>query len=292
MTGEELARRFAENVTVDFTIGRDAPKLGEKLVSLFEEGRRPWPKIELAPDIFVLHLARHAATSDCPIGYLDTVRAADLFLACGVAQGNRAAIAYFEEHFMAHVPEYILRIESGRDAIAEIQQRVRERLYLGRQDSAPSPKIAEYSGRGALGGWLRVVATRTALNHLRDKEPKSGQLRDEFAAPSDPELAYVHACAQDLFCDAFKRALMDLASNERAMLRLHYIDGLTMDQLSHLYKTPRSTIARRVAEVRRRILETTERLLRDERRMSPSAAASVIRRAQSQFEITMTQMLA
>ncbi|WP_394836743.1 hypothetical protein LVJ94_07525 [Pendulispora rubella] len=281
-----------DNVTGDFTIGRDATELPVKLAALLDEGRRTWPKVTLAPDIFVAHLARHAATSDCPIAFLDTVRAADLYLACGVGRGDRAAIAYFEEHFMGHVPEYILRIETGRDAVEEIRQRLRERLYLGRPDSTPAPKIADYSGKGALGGWLRVVATRAALNHVREKAPKSGRLRDELAAGSDPELAYVHACAQDLFCDAFKRALMDLASNERAMLRLHYIDGLTMDQLSHLYKTPRSTIARRVAEVRRRILETTERLLRDERRMSPSAAASVIRQAQSQFEITMTKMLA
>ena len=64
-----------------------------------------------------------------------------------------------------------------------------------------------------------------------------------------------------------------------------------MDQLARLYKTPRSTIARRVAEAREKILEATESLLRDERRLSPSAVASVIRQAKSRLDVTITRLL-
>jgi DNA-directed RNA polymerase specialized sigma24 family protein len=39
-----------------------------------------------------------------------------------------------------------------------------ERLIMG-------GKIGDYSGKGALGGWLRVSAVRTALNHLRTVDP-------------------------------------------------------------------------------------------------------------------------
>ena len=63
-----------------------------------------------------------------------------------------------------------------------------------------------------------------------------------------------------------------------------------MDQLAHLYKTPRSTIARRVAEARQQVLQSTEALLRDERRLTPSAVASVIRQARSQLDVTITRL--
>ena len=98
--------------------------------------------------------------------------------------------------------------------------------------------------------------------------------------------------AHDLFADAFKRVLAGLDESGRTILRLHYIDGLTMDQLARLYKTQRSTIARRVAEAREKILEATESLLRDENRLSPSAVASVIRQAKSRLDVTITRLLA
>lgn len=190
---------------------------------------------------------------------------------------------------MARVPDYVLRIRVGREVVDEVQQKLREHLLMGSDGKAP--RIAEYSGKGALGGWLRVTAVRTALNHLRGAGPATEGVGEEMSLAADPELAYVKEQAHGLFADAFKRVLSGLDANERTILRLHYIDGLTMDQLAHLYKTPRSTIARRVAEARQQILVATEALLRDEQRLSPSSVASVIRQAQSQLEVTITRLL-
>jgi RNA polymerase sigma-70 factor, ECF subfamily len=256
-----------------------------RLSELVAAGREAWPKIAIAPESFVAHLAVHAKTAEA----LAAVHASDLYLACGVRQHDRAALAYFEEHFMARVPDYVLRIRVGREVIDEVQQKLREHLVMG--TGTAGPKIAEYSGKGALGGWLRVAAVRTALNHLRSAGPKTEGLGDELSLASDPELAYVKEHARDLFSDAFKRVLSELDENGRTILRLHYIEGLTMDQLARLYKTPRSTIARRVAEARQQILVATETLLRDERRLTPSSVASVIRQARSQLEVTITRLL-
>ena len=259
---------------------------GDRLAGLVAAGREAWPKIAIAPEAFVEHLALHAKT----VAALDAVHASDLYLACGVCHRDRAAIAYFEEHFVARIPEYVLRVRVGREVIDEVQQRLREHLIMG--SGTGGPKIAEYSGKGALGGWIRVAAVRTALNHLRSAGPRTEGIGDEMSLATDPELAYVKEHARELFADAFTRVLAGLDENGRAILRLHYIEGLTMDQLARLYKTPRSTIARRVAEARQEILVATETLLRDERRLTPSAVASVIRQAQSQLEVTITRLLA
>jgi RNA polymerase sigma-70 factor (ECF subfamily) len=247
----------------------------------FAAAREAWPKVSISKETFAAHAARHEGAS----------HSSDLFLACGVLERDPAALAYFEEHFMARVPEYILRIRIERDAVQEVQQKLRELLIMGGEGK--TPKIAEYSGKGALGGWLRVTAVRTALNHIRGASsgPKTKELGDEVSLAGDPELAYVKEHAQDLFADAFKRVLAGLDESGRTILRLHYIDGLTMDQLARLYKTPRSTIARRVAEARQQILEATESLLRDEKRLSPSAVASVIRQAKSRLDVTITRLL-
>lgn len=248
-----------------------------RISEIVAQARAAWPKVAIAEDAFVAHLDERAAA------FLDKVHGDDLYLACGVLHQDRAALAHFEDRFMARVPEYVLRIRAGREVVDEVQQVLRERLIMG-------GKIAEYSGKGALGGWLRVAAVRTALNHLRANDPASTELGEEISAAGDPELSYVKEQSRDLFAGAFKRVLDELDPNERTILRLHYIDGLTMDQLSHLYKTPRSTIARRVAEARQRVLASTEDLLRQERRLSPSAVASVIRQARSQVQATITRL--
>ena len=247
----------------------------------FAAAREPWPKISGTKETFAEHLGRHEGA----------VHLSDLYLACGVLNRDPAALTYFEEQFMARVPDYVLRVRIGRDVVDEIQQKLRESLIMG--EGGKTPKIAEYSGKGALGGWLRVTAVRTALNQIRSTSsgPKTETLEDDVSVAADPELAYVKEHAQDLFADAFKRVLAGLDENGRTILRLHYIDGLTMDQLARLYKTPRSTIARRVAEAREKILEATEGLLRDEKRLSPSAVASVIRQAKSRLDVTITRLL-
>jgi RNA polymerase sigma-70 factor (ECF subfamily) len=286
-----MAKRFAERLCANAAPASDSAELETRLTTIVEAGRKVWPKIAIADEAFIDHLAMFARAAPDRDAYLGAVHAGDLFLACGVCLHDRAALAAFEEHFMSQVRDFVLRVRMSNDAVDEIKQKLRERLVLGSEGAAP--KIAEYSGKGALGGWLRITAVRTALNHLRDTgaAAKTEELGDELAPGADPELAYVKEHASDLFSDAFKRVLDGLAPNERSMLRLHYIDGLTLDQLAQIYKTPRSTLARRVAATRQQILEATESLLRDEQRLSPSAVASVIRQAQSQMQLTITRHL-
>lgn len=261
----------------------DAPE--HELLRLETEARRAWPDLAVPTEAFVAHLARHVGS----LAALATVHVADLFLAFAVASHDRAALSIFEERYLSHVPDYVVRVRAGKHTVDEIVQKVREALVLGAEGK--SPKILEYSGKGPLGGWLRVVASRTALNHVRASGPKTESLGDDATFSGDPELAYVKEHTQALFQDAFRRVLAGLDANGRTILRLHYIEGLTMDQLSVLYKTPRSTIARRVAEARTAVLEATESLLRDEKRLSPSSIASVLRLAQSRLDVTMSRLL-
>jgi RNA polymerase sigma-70 factor (ECF subfamily) len=249
----------------------------DRLAAIVTKARSAWPKLAIAEETFVAHLEERASA------FLDKVHGEDLYLACGVLHRDRAALTYFEDHFMARVSDYVLRVRAGREVVDEVKQVLRERLIMG-------GKIGDYSGKGALGGWLRVSAVRTALNHLRTVDPSSTELGEEISAAGDPELSYVKEHARDLFAGAFKRVLEELDANQRTILRLHYIDGLTMDQLAHLYNPPRSTIARRVAEARQRVLASTEDLLRKEQRLSPSAIASVIRQARSQVRVTITRV--
>ena len=293
VSSPSLAQAFAEAAGVAVEPGSPvtAAELEADLRGLVDGAHAAWPKIVLTDADFIAHLAEHAERSGDPIAFVRTVHGTDLFLACAVARRDPAALAYFEDHFMAKVPDYVLRVRVGRDVVEEVQQQLRERLVMGPNGL---PKIAEYSGKGALGGWLRIAAVRTALNRARDagaKKEVSEPVTEALSVGGDPELAYVKEHAKELLSDAFRRVVAGLEAEERAMLRQHYIDGLTMDQLSTLYKTPRSTIARRVARVRQEILDATVARLERDAKLSQSAVASVIREAKSQIHITISRLL-
>ena len=116
----------------------------ERLVS---EGCAAWPKIAVAKETFVEHLALHAKT----IAALEAVHASDLYLACAVCQRDRAALTYFEEQFMARVPDYVLRVRVERDVVDEVQQKLRELLIMGTGDKAPRWRSIRARARSAAG---------------------------------------------------------------------------------------------------------------------------------------------
>lgn len=261
-----------------------------KLAAMLRSARDAWPDVALSDEAFIDHLARHV-TDDAAVAGL---HATDLFLAAAICRHDRAALAHFERRFMSEVQTYVLRVRMPPDAVDEVKQKLRESLLLAREGRPP--KLAEYSGKGALGGWLRITAVRTALNHVRGANESGatsdgGEQDEPVAVHGDPELAYVRAHTRDVFNDAFKKVLTDLDPTARTILRLHYVEGTTMDQLAKLYQTPRSTIARRVREARQQILEATEKLLQDERHFSPSTVASILRSGRSELDVTLSRLL-
>lgn len=280
--GTALSTVFCERVGVSL------PSIEPLLSALCERGRQAWPALALEPKIFVEHLARHAKAASDPMVFLQSVHAEDLWLACAMLQGFRVALEAFEQKLISQIGLYLVRVSVDRELIAEVKQRVRQLVMFGEN---AAPKIAEYSGNGALGGWLRITSVRTALNLLRSNSVKPSIDEAPPMVVLDPELAYVNAQTQHVFREAFSKAIEQLEPNERSLLRFHYVDGLTMDQLSRMFQTPRSTIARRVNDVRKLILESTERLLANQHRLSPSEVASLIQRSRSQLHLTLGKFL-
>ena len=59
--------------------------------------------------------------------------------------------------------------------VDDVKQELREKLLVA---SGALPRIADYLGEGPLTGWVRVSATRTALNLLR-RDTRNVALRDD-----------------------------------------------------------------------------------------------------------------
>jgi RNA polymerase sigma-70 factor (ECF subfamily) len=226
------------------------------------------------------------------VGEATPLHGADLWLACACAQGVPSAIASFERVFLAQVPRFIARVDSSPELADEVRQRLRERLLVGRA-GAP-PRIASYSGRGPLSGWLRVAAVRLALDQRErasDLAPITDELAAAVSASDEPEVAIVRRRHGAEFQAAVEQAVASLTAQERTLMRLYVSDGKTVDELALAYQVNRGTVSRRLAAARRRILAETYRLLGERLRLSPSELNSLMRAVRSELHLSLSRLL-
>jgi RNA polymerase sigma-70 factor, ECF subfamily len=203
----------------------------------FQTGRAAWPDVEVSADRFRAYLAERGLAADAAHG-------PDLYLACACGDGAAAALRAFEATFMPQLPSYLARLRLAPAELDELAQALRDRLFVG-----DAPRIRDYRGAGALGAWLRVVAVRLAIDRGRAGAPRTQALDDHTslaAATRSPELEALRNRYRAHFAGAFAAALAALTSEQRTLLRLHYLDGVSMHELGRMLRVNRSTIFRRL----------------------------------------------
>jgi RNA polymerase sigma-70 factor (ECF subfamily) len=268
--------------------------LDRRLERLAADGAASWPALGLDPGAFAAHVARHLPAGATDLAaVLDDLYATDLYLACALSKGLPAAVAAFEGAYGGMVAAFVARIDRAPAFVSEVMQLVRQRVFVGTVDAPP--RIQGYAGRGPLAGWVGIAAQRIALD-LVDKEKVEARAReravaDEIGAELDPELQYIKERYRDAFERAFARAVEELGSRDRALLRLQIAGGLTLDQIGTMYKVNASTVSRWIAGVRTALLAETERLLRAELSLSPPEFTSLARVLASQMDISVSRLL-
>ena len=134
-----------------------------------------------------------------------------------------------------------------------------------------------------------MAALRTALN-LRQAAgpaaPAASGVLPERAGP-DAELGFLKQHYAREFREAFDAALAALDVDQRNVLRLHFLDGLSIDQLGRTYGVHRATAARWVVRGRQALLAETRSRLRERWRMSEPELDSVLRQVRSQLDVTL-----
>jgi RNA polymerase sigma-70 factor (ECF subfamily) len=251
-----------------------------------------WPRVNVEPAAFFARLIAAVPPDDVERS-LAQLPVADLYLALGCERGDRAALEAFELHFLAHVPEFIARVDPSPALAEEVKQELRDRLFVPR--AGAQSQIAGYSGRGDLGAWLRVVAVRTALRLRRMRWPSRERPLEQTASigeTADPELSYLKLRYRGAYEEAFRAALASLETRERLLLKLHYGDGLSLERIASVYRMHRATVARRLASCRRKLREETQRRLQETLQVSAAEFGSLLELVRSQLCVSLRAMQA
>lgn len=258
------------------------------IARILRAARDAWPDLAIAEADYEAYVV---ARLEDGAGW-EAVNGPDLYLACGCARGERAAIRAFEEHHMTRVPGYLSRTASvDAAAVDEVCQLVRVRV-LAPRGGAP-PRIAEYSGRGSLAAWLRVVTLRIHANLRRSAEDAADSDALDVAASvvASPELAVIRARYKDVVERALKDAVARLDSRERAVFRLCYVDGLALERVGAIYGVHKSTVSRWLASARERVVAMATDRLRADVEMARDELESLVGMFASQIELSLDALL-
>jgi RNA polymerase sigma-70 factor (ECF subfamily) len=249
-----------------------------------EAAREAWPEIVFDEARFRDYLLERVPEDE-------TLRWADLWLACGCVDRIPAAIAALERWGFPSVDDALAKVRMSDDDRAEIKQRLRDHLLVA--EDGRLPRLAGYAGRGDLRGYLRITATRLALNYLRDLERRESPAGDQLPeAIVEPELRELAARYRDACEAALGDALEQLGRRERVLLRQHLIDGVTIHQLATRHGVHRVTISRWLEDARELVMTQLTKLLRERHGIGDTELASVLRVVRSRLDVSLPRRLA
>lgn len=231
----------------------DTSRVGSDRVDTWmTEGRRAFPEVTLDEAAF-----RVAVGDGCTEGR-------DLYLAVACARGDAAAVRQFERDYLDRVASWLKLPATERAIVDEVRQRVAARILVGR-DGEP-PRIAQYTGRGPLWGWVRVITLREHARLRREdgRETTGLEAAERLARTAElsPDLLALRE-HREAMMEAFRAALTALPAADRTLLRLAYVDALSLDAIGRMYAVNKSTISRRLATCRAEILAAATTCLRE-----------------------------
>jgi RNA polymerase sigma-70 factor (ECF subfamily) len=261
---------------------------GPELEAALAAARSAWPRLALTDDAFLAHLEARLDDET----RVEDLNVPDLFLACACVHRVEGAADAFAARYLANPGGYLRGVTTDAATVDDVRQIVSEKLLVG--DGDAGPRIADYSGRGSLLNWVRTVVVRAALDLVRaGRRHRGDQVVEQIKADAtrDPELEHIKQRYQGDFTRALQDALGALSAEQRTWLKLHLLDGLTIDELAGLYRIHRATAARRLVAARTAVLEGTRARLRERLQLTKSQFDDLAQVLRSQLDISLSAIL-
>jgi RNA polymerase sigma-70 factor (ECF subfamily) len=290
---EDLAvKSFATEISaMDLAIDPSAPAVivpvELSLEKAYADGEQAWPRVKLSYDAFCAHVRR--ALGPAPDWEWQR-HAADLFLCAACALNEREATRLLNTQILPRAAKAIARIDSDAHFVDEAMQVLLHKLFVG-----PDPKIAVYAGRGSLLAWLRVTATRVALDMLRTLGAQRAHqidLSERIAqAGINPLNDLMKSRYAEAFQEALRTAIRELPVRDRNLLRLRLVGQCGIDQLGQMYRVHRATAARWLKAAHVKVFDSVREQLRTKFQLSDDEFDQMAVDMQSRLELSLNPNL-
>jgi RNA polymerase sigma-70 factor (ECF subfamily) len=273
--------------------GQPPASLEATLVRLLEASSAEYPSLGIAPERFVRRLAEVLSATES-LDSLDRLHAPDLYLCCACIERHPEALAIFDRKLLSRLEVFLSRMKQTSAFVDEVRQILREKLFIA--PLGKRPKLADYSGQGALANWIRVIATRTAIDLVRKHDERRQSdtdmlERDPRPVTSDIELGYVKERYRTALNQALQESVVVLSGEQRNLLRMHFLESVTLDQLAALFRVHRVTISRRLLQAREAILGEVRRLVCVQLGADSAEFESIIGLVRSRLDLSLPGLL-
>lgn len=241
------------------------------------------PRISAAVEKYLLRV--DAATPHAEISkFIDEMQADDLCLIIACERGDENAWSDLVERFTATVRSAARSASGNEEAAEDLAQSIWAELYglRTRKDGMPASKLAYYSCRGSLAGWLRAVVGQLAVDMFRkqsrlvqteddtdlDRLAKDAQAGDGptiLASIPNPEESLANRFAQTDMQQALTEAVQELPAEDRLLVKLYYFDNLRLREAGVVLGVHEATASRRLTRIQSDLRKRVTKILIDDR---------------------------
>jgi RNA polymerase sigma-70 factor (ECF subfamily) len=259
--------------------------LNQAAALAYHAGRAAWPELPLDLASFQRWVLMAGIDVDALVD-----RGDELYLVAGCVARQPEAHHAFERRYLSTMTQNVGRIALSSDQADELRQQLRVTLLLG-----PEPKIGTFRGQGPLGAWVQVCAVRLALKMGaaadRMVSPDAHMLDGLVAQDADQEVLAAKAQYRDTFQAALEECFSALPSRQKTLLRMHFLDGMSIDEMGQVFHVHRATIARWLVAIRREVLDQICKKISLNLRTSSSEFRSMVRLVQGDVRLSLHRIL-
>ncbi|HEU4434818.1 MAG TPA: sigma-70 family RNA polymerase sigma factor [Pyrinomonadaceae bacterium] len=216
--------------------------------------------------------------------FIDELQADDVCLIVACERGDEKAWTELVERFTPAVRSAARSASSNEDAAEDLAQSIWAELYglRTRTDGRPASKLAYYSGRGSLAGWLRAVVAQLAVDTFR-KQSKLVQTEEDadldrlaqevhvgdgqpaLAGKQNPEESMSNRFARTEMQQALSRSVQELNAEDRLLVKLYYFDNLRLREAGAVLGVHEATASRRLTRIQTDLRKRVSEILVAER---------------------------
>ncbi|MFN0277464.1 MAG: sigma-70 family RNA polymerase sigma factor [Pyrinomonadaceae bacterium] len=239
--------------------------------------------------------------------FVQELRADDLCLIVACERGDEQAWEDLVKNFDSTVKSAARKISSNNEDAEDLASSIWAELYGLRQDAEGNKKskLAYYSGRGLLAGWLRAVVSQLAVDQFR-KTSKFVQIEEDrefeilasensnFLAQHDenPEDILTEKQTSSDVSEALGAAVAGLDAEDRLILKLYYFDDLKLKDIASTFGYHEATASRKLTWVQTEIRKSVEKSLRQQHGWTDSEVKRYLSETAASLGINLETMFA
>ena len=212
--------------------------------------------------------------------FIDEMQADDLCLIMACESGDERAWNDLVERFTTTVRSAARSASNSEDTAEDLAQSIWAELYglRTKKDGKPASKLAYYSGRGSLAGWLRAVVGQLAVDTFRKQsrlvqteedadldrlahDANIGEGQPMLAGIATPEESISNRYAQNDMQQALSDAVQELDAEDRLLVKLYYFDNLRLREAGAVLGVHEATASRRLTRIQTDLRKRVTKIL-------------------------------